>query len=57
VDFAVFGTPVKVRYDVSRKVKLAGVDENSVADAMQQLVSPQTDKLIVDCIEVRDSRA
>ena len=57
VDFAVFGTPVKVRYDVARKVKLAGVDENSVADAMQAMVSPQTDKLIVDCIEVRDSRA
>lgn len=57
VDCKVFGTPLKVRYDVTRKVTLADVSENAVADAMEKMSGEATDKLIVDCIAIRDSKS
>ena len=57
VDCTVFGTPLKVRYDVTRKVTLAEVSESAVADAVEKLAGEQTDKLIVDCIGIRNSKS
>ena len=57
VDCKVFGTPLKVRYDATRKVTLAAVSENAVADAIEKMAGEQADKLIVDCIAIRDSKS
>ena len=57
VDCKAFGTSLKLRYDATRKVTLAGVSENDVADAIEKMAGENTDKLIVDCIEIRDSKS
>ena len=57
VDCNAFGTSLKLRYNVAHKVTLAGVSENEVADAVEKMAGENTDKLIVDCIAMRDSKS
>ncbi len=51
--FEFFGTKAKVRYHGDRKIKLRGVNENDVADALQQLGDGRCENMLYDCLALR----
>lgn len=48
-----FGTPCKVRCVNDSKCHIYKLTENTIADALAVLATPQTDNLICDCLETR----
>lgn len=57
VGFTFFGTSAKVRFDKEDAVRLAGLTENAVADAMQKMAGEEHDNMIIDCLELRKRHA
>ena len=55
VAFTFFGTCCRVRFDADMKLKLDGVGNNEVADALQMLACSDYDNMIIDCLALRDS--
>lgn len=53
VYFTFFGTDVKVRFNLSRKVVVDGTDENVVADAIEKMASEMNDNTLFDCLLLR----
>ncbi len=53
IDFNLFGTTGRVRFDSSRRVRLQGVEEEQVADAFRQFTPEVYDNLLFDCLEIR----
>ena len=53
VPFEFYGTGMKVRFDEGEHFRLAGVDNNSIADAWVKLSGPAYNNTIRDCIELR----
>lgn len=56
LDFAIFGTPEKVRLGTGKLPFLEGLDENSVASMLGQLCEEEFDNLIYDCLNIRQNR-
>lgn len=54
--FDVFGTECEVRIDNSCKFKLANLSENAVADALSNMMNPQFDNLLHDCLKIREEK-
>ena len=52
-DFVCYGTPCKVHFDNSLRLKLKDNSENSVADAWEQLTSEMSELLLEDCLRLR----
>lgn len=52
--FSVFGTPCKVRIGENCKVGLKSLDNNAVADAIQEFTKSQFDNLLYDCLQERE---
>lgn len=55
VYFTFFGTDVKVRFNLSRKVVVDGTDENVVADAIEKMASEKNDNTLFDCLLLRNN--
>ena len=53
VYFTFFGTDVKVRFNLSRKVVVDGTDESVVADAIEKMASEMNDNTLFDCLLLR----
>lgn len=53
VDFAFFGTPAKVRFDADNRVRLSGIDENSIADGLKSFKAEDYDNMLLDCLALR----
>lgn len=53
VTFEFYGTGMKVRFDDGERFRLAGVDNNSIADAWVKLSGSAYNNTIRDCIELR----
>lgn len=56
VEFPYFGATEKVRLDKHRLPILKGLDENSVVAMLERLCDDEFDNMIIDCLEIRDSR-
>ena len=54
IECVFFGTHVKVRFDEEQKIRLAGINEKGIADALLQLSDERNDNTIVDCLKLRD---
>ncbi|MBQ8337466.1 MAG: transglutaminase domain-containing protein [Bacteroidaceae bacterium] len=57
VRFSFFGTDASVRFDVAEKVVLAGVDGNSVADALERMAAQTHENMIADCLALREKHS
>lgn len=57
LDFSFFGTKASVRFDIADRVVLKGVDENSIADALEKMSGKSHDNMIIDCLEIRRKNA
>ena len=55
VDFTFFGTTARVRFDLNNQVKLTGVDEKSVVDALETMSGSSYDNMIIDCLALREN--
>lgn len=53
VKFTFFGTEASVRFEGDDKLSLARVDENSIADGLQQLSGEEYDNMVIDCLALR----
>lgn len=53
VDFACYGTQMKVRFSKKQFFKMNGCTPNTVADAWEKLSKKEYDNLIRDCLELR----
>lgn len=53
VYFTFFGTNARVRLDVADKVKVNATDENSVADAIEDMADGTHDNMLFDCLSLR----
>lgn len=53
VEFMLFGTPIKVRFDTAERVELRSLNESAVANALEKMVTDATDRAILDCLEAR----
>lgn len=54
VEFTLFGTDMKVRFDKKDVVRLKGVKEADVADALGRFTSDAYDNMLVDCLAQRE---
>lgn len=54
VSFLFLGTAVEVRFDTNNRVALNRLDENSIANAMEQFTPQAFDNMILDCLSLRD---
>ena len=54
VEFGMYGTTGKVRFDVSKRVHLQGLEEDQVADALKNFSPSDYDNLIYDCLNKRN---
>lgn len=54
VSFSVFGTAMNVRFDKVNVIKLNGVKESDVADALGHFTSETYDNMLIDCLAYRD---
>lgn len=57
LDFVFFGTELKVRFDAAHRIGLDALDENSVADALEMMVSDASEKVVADCLDIRENMA
>lgn len=55
VQFSFFGTNAMVRFDVSKKYILHGVESDNIANALQDMTSKDYDNLIIDCLSLRNN--
>lgn len=55
LSFSYLGTNLKVRRPQSAKPALNGTDENSVADAWQELSAPSYNNMVIDCLKLRST--
>lgn len=53
--FTFFGTKARVRFDDNDRIKLSGVSNNDIADALESLSDKKYDNIIADCLTLRDS--
>ena len=53
--FTFFGTAVSVRFNTAAKVTVTALNENAIADAMAKMSNTTHDKLIVDCLALREN--
>lgn len=53
-NFAFFGTAVSVRFNPAARVNVTALNENAIADAMAKMSNATHDKLIVDCLALRE---
>ncbi len=53
VAFTFYGTTANVRFDISARPRLSGVDNNSIADAFEDIKQDEYDNMIVDCLNLR----
>lgn len=54
LDFVFFGTPATVRFDTAHRIRLNGIDENSIADALGRINPTDYDNMMIDCLALRD---
>ncbi len=54
ISFDIFGTHGKVRFDTQKRVHLAGLEEEQVADALSRFTQTDYDNLIFDCLKLRE---
>ena len=53
VSFSFFGTEARVRFDVSKSIKLSGVSGEQVAVAFEKIDTKAYDNLLFDCLALR----
>ncbi len=53
VDFTLFGTPLRVRFNGKEQFQLDDLSENTIADVYEQLASADFNNTIRDCLEIR----
>ncbi len=49
-----FGTHVKVRFGEEQKIKLSGIGEGAIAEALRELANEFNDNTIIDCLNLRE---
>lgn len=54
VHFTFYGSVLKVRFNIANKIELYGLDENSIADALNNLDHNTYDNLLYDCLKIRE---
>lgn len=54
IEGELWGTPVKVRFSESQKIKLTGIGESDIANALRQLSNECNDNTIIDCLNLRE---
>ena len=56
MNFTFFGTAASVHFDAQRGPKLRGLDVNDIATFLETLEKNGTDRLIHDCLQIRQTR-
>ena len=55
VEFTLYGTPCRVRFDLDGREYMRGSDENAAADFWKALSSGSYDNILADCLETKRS--
>lgn len=56
VTFTLFGSECKVRFADSQYFKLEGCKEGDIADAWKEMITPEYNNTIHDCLQIRQQR-